>query len=41
MPPKKDKKKKVDEDDDSTEKIGRIYRKKCEANGIPINRKFK
>lgn len=39
MPPKK--KKKPVEEDDSTEKIVRLYRKKCEANETTIYKRFK
>lgn len=39
MPPKKAKKQV--EEDDSTEKIVRIYRKKCEAKEITMYKKFK
>ena len=34
-------KKKAQDDDDSTEKLGRIYRKKCEEKGIGPSKLFR
>jgi len=35
------KKKKAQDDDDSTEKLSRIYRKKCEEKGITPSKLFR
>jgi hypothetical protein len=37
---KSEKKAKVDEDDDSTSRVPKIYRRKCELNGISVNKLF-